>query len=82
MADFRTCYCYNRDIYSGKETDTVDQNINKTHRIVMNMVSPCNDARHHLYFDNYYTSPAVIADLVVKHFGAFGTLRVNREEVP
>ena len=56
--------------------------INKTQRIVMNMASPCNDAGHHLYFDNYYTSPAMIADLAVKHFGACGTLCVNRKEVP
>ena len=81
LTDSRTGYCYNLDIYSGKETDTVDQNINKTHRIVMNMASPCNDAGHHLYFDNYYTSPAVIDDLALKHFGACGTIRVNRKEV-
>ena len=48
----------------------------------MNMASPCNDAGHHLYFDNYYTSPAVIADLALKHFDACGTLRVNRKEIP
>ena len=48
----------------------------------MNMASPCNGAGHHLYFDNYYTSPAVIADLALKHFGAGGTLRVNRKEAP
>ena len=82
LADSRTSCCYNLDIYSGKETDTVDQNINKIHCIVMNMASPCNDAGHHLYFDNYYTSPAVIADLALKHFGACGTLRVIRKEVP
>ena len=82
LADSTTGYCYNLDIYSGKETDTVDENINKTHRIVMNMASPCNDVGHHLYFDNYYTSLAVIADLAVKHFSACGTLRVNRKEVP
>ena len=70
LADSSTGYCYNLDIYSGKETDTVDQNINKTHRIVM--ASPSNDAGHHLYFDNYYTSPAVIADLALKHFDACG----------
>ena len=29
-----------------------------------------------------YTSPAVIADLALKHFGACGTLRVNRKDVP
>ena len=82
LADARTGCCYNLDIYSGKETDTGDQNINKTHHVVMNMASPCNDVGHHLYFDNYYTSPAVIADLALKHFGACGTLRANRKEVP
>ena len=82
LANSRTGYCYNLDIYSGKETDTVDQNINKTHCIVMNMASSCNDAGHNLYFDNYYTSPVVIADLTLKHFDACSTLLVNRKEVP
>ena len=80
LADSRTSYCYKLDIYSGKET--VEQNINKMHRIVINTASPCNHAGHHLYFDNYYASPVVIADLALKLFGACGTLRVNRKKIP
>ena len=56
LTNSRTGYCYNLDIYSTfiqTEADTVDQNINRMHRIVMNMASPCNDIGHHLYFDNY-----------------------------
>ena len=48
----------------------------------MNMVSPCKDASHHLYFDKYYTLLAVIADQAIKHFGACPAHSVNRRAVP
>ena len=48
----------------------------------MRMVQPCVDRGHHIYFDNYYTSPALLKDLSSKGIGACGTLRMNRKNVP
>ena len=82
LADSRTAYCYNLDIYSGKRADNVDSGVGVTHATVMHMVQPCVDRGHHIYFDNYYTLPAVLKDLSSKGFGACGNLRVNRTDVP
>ena len=82
LADSRTAYFYNRKIYSGKRTDNVDSGVGVTHATVIHMVQPCIDRGHHMYFDNYYTSPAVLKNLSSKGFGACGTLRVNRKDVP
>ena len=81
LADSRITYCYNLKIYSGKRADNVDSGVGVTHATVMRMVQPCIDRGHHIYFDNYYTSPAVLKDLSSKGFGACGTLRVNRKDV-
>ena len=62
--------------------DNVDSGVGFTHATVMRMVQPCVDRGHHIYFDNYYTSPAVLKDLSSKGFGVHGTLRVNRKDVP
>ena len=45
------------------------------------MVSPFNDGGHHLYFDNYYTLPALTTNLTMKHSGEC-TLLVNWKKVP
>ena len=82
LANSRTTYCHNLDIYSGKWADNVDAGVGVTHATVMRMVKPCIDRGHHIYFDNYYTSPAVLKDLSSKGFRACGTLRVNRKDVP
>ena len=47
----------------------------------MRMVQPCVDRGHHIYFDNYYTLPAVLKDLSSKGFGVCDILRVNRKDV-
>ena len=82
LVDSRTAYCYNLDIYSGKRADNVDSGVGVTHATVMRMVQPCVDRGHHIYFDNYYTSPAVLKDLSSTEFGVCGTLRVNRKDLP
>ena len=82
LAESKTWYCYNLDIYAHKQADEVDRNKSKVHSIVLRRAAPCNDVRHHLYVDNYYTSPAVLEALLVKKFGALGTVRSNRNAVP
>ena len=82
LADSRTAYCDNLDIYSDKRVDNVDAGVGVTHATVMRMVQPCVDRGYYIYFDNYYTSPALLKYLSSKGFGACGTLHVNRKCVP
>ena len=48
LADSRTAYCYNLDIYSGKRADNVDSGVGVTHATVMRMVQPCIGRGHHI----------------------------------
>ena len=40
------------------------------------------DKGHHIYMDNYFSSPALYKELADHSTGACGTLRVNRIGVP
>ena len=53
-----------------------------THAVVMRLVDPIKGRGHHLYVDNFYTSPQLFADLHMNGFGACGTVQVNRRGLP
>ena len=79
LADSRSGYCYNLEIYADKRAETVDQVVEVggvTHSSILHIASPCFVKGHHLYFDNYFTSPGVLNDLALHGIGACGTLRV------
>ena len=48
----------------------------------MQLVQPFVYQGYKLYFDNFYTSPTLLNDLVQYDIVATGTLNVNRKEVP
>ena len=50
--------------------------------VVLRLVEPITGLSHHLYTDNFYTSPALYAELRRRGFEACGTLRLNRQGVP
>jgi hypothetical protein len=52
------------------------------HRVVMDLCQPILNKGHHVYFDNYFTSPALVTELSQNQTGSCGTLRVNRVGVP
>ena len=53
-----------------------------THAVVMRLVDPIKGRGHHVYMDNFYTSPQLFSDLRDNGFGACGTVRVNRRGLP
>ena len=53
-----------------------------TTAVVLRLVEPICGRGHHLYTDNYYTSPLLFAELRSRGFGACGTLRLNRRGIP
>ena len=50
--------------------------------MVIKLVEGLEDKGHHVYCDNYYSSPTLFEDLRKAGFGACGTLRLNRKHVP
>ena len=52
------------------------------HAVVMRLVDPIKGRGHHVYMDNYYTSPQLFSDLHDNGFGACGTVRINHRGLP
>ena len=48
------------------------------HKVVMDICEPILNKGHHVYCDNFFTSPALITELSDNQTGACGTLRSNR----
>ena len=76
-----TGYTYNWIIHTGKLPPD-DTNRNITHRTVMLACEGVLDKGHHIYMDNYFSSPALYKELADHSTGACRTLRVNRIGVP
>ena len=50
--------------------------------VVMKLVQPFLFQGYELYFDNFYTSPTLLTDLLQLEVVATGTLNANRRGVP
>ena len=53
-----------------------------THAVVLKLLEGLEGRGHHIYTDNYYSSPALFGDLRHLGFCACGTVRMNRRGVP
>ena len=82
LADSKTGYMYNLNMYTGKETVAVNETRGATHKLVMDVINPILDRGHIVYMDDYFSSPALFKDMIDRQTGACGTLRVNRTGVP
>lgn len=66
----------------GKDDSIGKKDNGMTHAVVMKLADPLKNRGHHVYTDNFYTSPALFDDLRSNGFGACGTLRMNRRGIP
>ena len=62
LADSLNGYTYGFDIYTGKKGEPLhEQGLGYT--VVMKLASPLLEQEYNFYFDNFYTSPAIINNL-------------------
>ena len=80
LADSSNEYTYDFDIYTGKGEPLHEQGLGCT--VVMKLASPLLDQGYNFYFDNFYTSPAVINDLYQLNTPSCGTITENRKGFP
>ncbi|KFM60345.1 PiggyBac transposable element-derived protein 2, partial [Stegodyphus mimosarum] len=75
-------YCYNFALYCGKETNTSESDkLPLGTKVVLNLLSIVEDPKsHRVYFDNFFTSHALLKKLKELKFRASGTIRENRTE--
>ena len=72
-------YCQKFDLYCGKEQRPELQDLPLGTRVVLDMISAVTDpAAHRLFFDNLFTSRALLAELKGRGLRATGTVRENR----
>ena len=67
--------------HTGKDT-SLDDSSGVTHALVLKLLEGLEHRGHHVYMDNYYTSPTHFTSLLRLGFGACGTVRINRQGMP
>ena len=81
LADSRTGYVCNWKLYTGKEAGDRSQ-YGLAEKVVLDLTSHLSNSGHHLYTDNFYTSPILCKRLLEIGFGSCGTARSNRRGIP
>ena len=77
LCDSKTGYCKNFTMYAGKNDREVG-NVGKTGAVVMELVEDLFHSNHHLYMDNFYTSPILFKLLKERGILAAGTARPRK----
>ena len=80
LADSRTGYTYNFDVYEGKGTLAYFGSL--AYQVVMRLLCDLFGQGYHLFVDNFYTSVDLFRDLVDKGVRACGTVLANRRGFP
>ncbi|CAL1300060.1 unnamed protein product [Larinioides sclopetarius] len=84
LCESKSGYVYQFIIYTGKDTlfDNNYQYLCKSSQVVMTLMQPLLNKGYCLTTDNYYTSPELADILLSKRTDMYGTLKLNRKDVP
>ena len=77
-----TGFVHNFVVYTGKSQSAVDESQSATWNTVMQLLTPYFGHWRRVFFDNYYTSFALILSLLANKMYACGTIRTNRKGFP
>jgi len=80
LADSKMGYIYNWKLYCGKEEEAGSEPLGE--RVVIDLLKGLENRGYHVYFDNFYTSPALCKHLLTLGFGSCGTVRIDRRNIP
>lgn len=90
LCESSTGYTYRFQVYAGRDSHftlptgvlTPPCALSATENIVWFLMLPLMNKGHHLYCDNFYTSPALFDMLYQLQTPACGTARMNRKDMP
>ncbi|KAJ8940786.1 hypothetical protein NQ314_010596 [Rhamnusium bicolor] len=84
MVDCETGYILDFIIYTGGTTEIkeIKKSVGKSGNIVLSLTKPYWNKGHHLYTDNWYTSPLLYEFLFHKEINCCGTVKANRQFMP
>ncbi|XP_041480389.1 piggyBac transposable element-derived protein 4-like [Lytechinus variegatus] len=69
-------------VIDGSRTHPGEEHIYSSGKVVLELVKGLENKGHHLYCDNFYTSPALFAKLQQLGFEACGTVRASAKGLP
>lgn len=69
-------------IYTGKNKDTQEIEQNLGGIVVLDLCEDLNFKNYTVYFDNFFSSPNLMKDMMFKKINGCGTVRSNRKEFP
>ena len=79
LTDILTGYVYNFEIYSGKSEE---RQTGLGEHVVHSLTRELSMKFHHVYFDNFFTSPFLAEKLLNNGIYCTGTLKTNRKGIP
>lgn len=91
VSEAESGYILGFHVYTGKDSSCVsnfskpiDPESTKTTKVVLGLLEQTNllDKGHHIYMDNYYSSPELFHELYYRETYACGTARQNRKCMP
>ena len=79
LADSHNGYFHTFQVYTGKEGSGEKQ---LGQRVVKDLTKELKGKKHHVYFDNFFTSEQLLQDLAEDDIYACGTARKDRKGFP
>jgi hypothetical protein len=80
-ADSKSGYCHEIQVYQGRDARGVPE-AGLGSRVVSDLTLSLRGNNHHIYVDNYFSSPKLFEDLLEHQVYACGTVRTNRKGLP
>ena len=82
LADSSNGYTYDFDVYTGKHSAPPTHKNGLGYSVVMRLCEPLLNQGYHVFFDNFYTSVALVKDLWALETPSCGTVNRNRKGFP
>lgn len=82
LAESKTGYALKFMTYTGKNSVEVEEGFGVTESVCLKLLSGFTNKGHHIYTDNFYTSPNLFSKLATEGTGACGTVKAGRKNMP
>ena len=80
LCESQSGYCLDFDIYTGRYTEVSENGLG--YDVVRELTLPYQNRHYHIYFDRFFTSPLIVAELLPNHTYACGTVMLHRKGLP
>jgi hypothetical protein len=82
LCESESGYCLKSHIYTGKGSFQRSGDDLLSDHVVLGLLDGYENKGHVVFMDNFYSSPNLFAKLELKHIGACGTVKGNRQKMP